>query len=147
MKDRGWMRVGGVGVVALLSLVVGVAGAQAQAPEVPVPEPGVPEIFTLQGEFVRVAYNNEGYASLGYRVANSSQGEEWMLLEVGVTIRSGVKDYKLPRTALTLDTPSHRGLPPTTGSRSGRCSSSGQRHGGSPGRLPGWGCTRPRGGC
>jgi len=110
MRDRSWKVTTAAGVMALLALVVGVTGAQAQAPEVEIPKPGVPEIFTLEGEFVRIAYNNEGYASLGYRLANESAGEEWMLLEVGLTIRHKVKDFKLARTALTLDTPQHRGI-------------------------------------
>ena len=61
-----------VGLVALLAIVVGTNGSLAQ--EVKAPEPGVPEIFTLEGQFVRIAYNNEGYVSLGYRVANQSAG-------------------------------------------------------------------------
>lgn len=88
---------------ALLALGL-VAGAWAQEKIQP-PIPGVPEIYTIQGQFVRVAYNNEGYVSLGYRIANLSVGEEWMLLEVGLTLRDGVKDYTLKRDALTLSTP------------------------------------------
>ena len=59
----------------------------------------------MEGKFVRAAYNNEGYVILGYQLANRSLGEEWMLLEVGVTVRDGVPDYKLTREALSLETP------------------------------------------
>ena len=38
----------------------------------PAPQPTVPEIFTLTGAFVRVAYNNEGYVILGYQVATNT---------------------------------------------------------------------------
>jgi hypothetical protein len=69
------------------------------------PEPTVPEIFTMTGEFVRVAYNNEGYVTLGYRLANDSVAEEWMLLEVGVTIRAKVKNQKLTRDSFSLMLP------------------------------------------
>ena len=68
--------------VALVALVAGVVSAQ----DIKKPDPTVPEIFTLTGEFVRVAYNNEGYATLGYRIANESVAEDWMLLEVGATL-------------------------------------------------------------
>jgi hypothetical protein len=36
-----------------------------QQPTVQIPNPGVPQIMTLEGKFVRVAYNNEGYVILG----------------------------------------------------------------------------------
>ena len=62
--------------VVLVALGVSVVGAQ----DIKKPEPTVPEIFTLTGEFVRIAYNNEGYVTLGYRVANDSVAEDWMLL-------------------------------------------------------------------
>jgi hypothetical protein len=39
------------------------AGAQAQErPTVQIPQPGVPQIMTMEGRFVRAAYNNEGKA-------------------------------------------------------------------------------------
>ena len=51
------------------------------------PKPTVPEVFTLMGKFVRVAYNNQGFVTLGYQMAQRAVGEEWMLLEVGLTMR------------------------------------------------------------
>src|SRR5262245_11027948 len=55
----------------LLSLPLPPLGAQAQQPPtVKIPEPGVPQVMTLEGKFVRAAYNNEGYVILGYQVAN-----------------------------------------------------------------------------
>ena len=41
-------------------------------PTVQLPKPGVPEILTLEGKFVRAAYNNEGYVILGYQATNRS---------------------------------------------------------------------------
>ena len=41
--------------------------ASSQQPKVQIPQPGVPQIMTLEATFVRVAYNNEGYVILGYR--------------------------------------------------------------------------------
>ena len=85
--------------------------AQDKAPTVEIPKPGVPQIMNLEGQYVRAAYNNEGYAILGYRLANNSLGEEWMLLEFGVTLRDGVPEYNLQRNALTLDTPDGKTIP------------------------------------
>jgi hypothetical protein len=80
-------------------------------PTVKIPEPGVPQIMTLEGTWVRAAYNNEGYAIVGYRLANFSIGEEWMLLEFGTTVRDGVPYYKLKREALSLETPESKTIP------------------------------------
>jgi hypothetical protein len=92
-----------VGVVAMGALVA--VGAQTQQPTVKIPNPGVPQVMTLEGQYVRIAYNNEGYVTLGYRVANQSVGEEWMLLEMGVTVRDGKPDLTLTRDAVSLETP------------------------------------------
>ena len=75
------------------------------------PQPGVPEIMTMEGKFVRAAYNNEGYVILGYQVSNRSVGEEWMLLEVGMTVRDGTPAYDLKRDAISLETPDGTTLP------------------------------------
>jgi len=90
--------------VALVAISAGRVGAQ-ELENLEKPEPTVPEIFTLTGEFVRLAYNNEGYVTLGYRVANDSAGEEWMLLEVGVTLRAPTKGQKMMRDAFSLMLP------------------------------------------
>jgi hypothetical protein len=74
-------------------------------PAVQIPKPGVAEIMTLEGKFVRAAYNNEGYVILGYQLANRSLGEPWMLLEVGMTVLHNTQAYKLKREALSLETP------------------------------------------
>ena len=87
------------------------APGDAQAPTVAIPKPGVPQIMTLEGSYVRVAYNNEGYAILGYRIANLSIGEEWMLIEFGTTLRDGVPRYKLTRDAISLELPDGKTIP------------------------------------
>ena len=86
-------------------------GAQNKPPTVQIPKAGVPQIMTMEGQYIRAAYNNEGYAILGYRLANNSIGEEWMLLEFGVTLRDGVPEYNLQRNALTLDLPDGKTIP------------------------------------
>jgi hypothetical protein len=86
----------------------------AQAPTVQIPKPGVPEIMTMEGKFIRVAYNNEGYVILGYQAANRSAGGDWMLLEVGMTVMDKVPNYMLTRDAITLDTPDGKSIPLAT---------------------------------
>jgi hypothetical protein len=95
----------------VLSVGAAVAGAQ---PQVKAPQPTVPEIFTLMGQYVRVAYNNEGFVTLGYRAAQQSVGEEWMLLEVGLTMRSPAKDFTLKREHLSIQTPDGTRIPLAT---------------------------------
>jgi hypothetical protein len=85
-----------------------------QKPTVAIPDPGVPEIMTIEGTWVRAAYNNEGYAIVGYRLANLSIGEEWMLLEFGTTVRDGVPNYTLKRDALSLQIPEGTTIPLAT---------------------------------
>lgn len=98
---------------ALLPFVV--AGqSQTAKPTVQVPQAGVPQIMTLEGAYVRAAYNNEGYVILGYRIANASVGEEWLMLELGATLRSGRPFYKLTRDKVTLELPDARKLPMAT---------------------------------
>jgi hypothetical protein len=61
--------------------------------------------MTLEGKFVRAAYNNEGYVILGYQIANRTVGEEWVMLDVGITLMEKTPNYTLKREAVTLDTP------------------------------------------
>ena len=82
-----------------------------EPPKVKIPEPGVPQIMTLEGRYVRVVYNNEGYVILGYKLANLSVGEPWMLIETGFALREGVPDYDLTRGAISLDTPDGKTIP------------------------------------
>ena len=51
---------------------------------------------------------------LGYQLANRSIGEEWMLLEVGMTLRDDLPDYTLKRDAMSLETPDGKTLPLAT---------------------------------
>jgi hypothetical protein len=108
------MNVSSAALVTLISMELFVASGDAQDPQRPtvqIPQPGVSQIMTLEGTYIRAAYNNEGYAILGYRLANMSIGEEWMLLEFGTTVRDGVPNYTLTRDALSLDTPDGKKIP------------------------------------
>jgi hypothetical protein len=92
-------------VAASLSLLVSVDASVQQQPGVQIPQPGVPQIMTLEGKFVRAAYNNEGYVILGYQIANRTIGNEWIMLDVGITLMERTPDYTLKREHLSLDTP------------------------------------------
>ena len=110
-------RLAPLAAVAVLLAAGPSAAADAPKPDPPkvtIPQAGVPEIMTMEGRFVRAAYNNEGYAILGYRVANLSVGEKWMVLDLGVTIRDGVPDEKLTRDDISLETPDGKTIPLAT---------------------------------
>jgi hypothetical protein len=106
MREKRLLSNAAVGLAVLWPLV-----ATAQEPKVQIPQPGVPQIMTMEGRYVRAAYNNEGYAILGYKLANLSVGEDWMMLEVGFALRDGVEDYTLARDALSLETPDGTTVP------------------------------------
>jgi hypothetical protein len=101
-------------VAAGLLVACAATAAAQEPPKVQIPQPGVPQIMTMEGRYVRAAYNNEGYAILGYKLANLSVGEEWMLLEFGAALRDGRPDYKLTRDAISLELPDGRTIPLAT---------------------------------
>jgi hypothetical protein len=103
-----------VALVPLGSSMSPASHSAQQPPQVAIPQSGVPQIMTIEGNFVRAAYNNEGYAILGYKLANLSLGEEWMLLEFGATVRDDVPNYTLRREALSLETPDGKTIPLAT---------------------------------
>ena len=98
----------GIGVAAMAA--VGHAEKQ-QPPTVQIPNPGTPQIMTLESQYVRVAYNNEAYAILGYKVAQYSVGDEWMMLDLGMTVMEKTPTYRLKREHLTLTLPDESSLP------------------------------------
>jgi hypothetical protein len=110
MKNR---KVASLFVVGLVSasMSAGHVDAQTQGQPVQIPKPGVSEVMTMEGRFVRAAYNNEGYAILGYQAANRSLGEEWLLLEVGIALRDNMPDYTLLRDALSLEMADGKTIP------------------------------------
>src|SRR5205809_1091477 len=94
-----------VHALALIGITVLPLSATPQQQTVQVPNPGVPQVMTLEGKFVRAAYNNEGYVILGYQIANRTIPSEWIMLDVGLTLMENTKDYKLTRDAISLTTP------------------------------------------
>jgi hypothetical protein len=82
-----------------------------QPPNVQIPQPGVPQITTLEANFVRVGYNNEAYVILGYQMAQRSLNEPWLMLEVGMTLMEKVPDFTLKRDAIALEIPNGTKIP------------------------------------
>jgi len=96
-------------VVGVALLIAGIATPVVVAQEViqgvEIPQPTVPENFTAMGVFTRLAYNNEGWATLGYRTANGSQGKDWILLEVGVTVIKPSPNQTMTRDSFAVKLP------------------------------------------
>ena len=110
MRDTKRLSLAIVGMGCVCALFASV-GVQTQAPTIQIPDPGVPQIMAIEGNFIRAAYNNEGYVILGYQIVNRSAGEEYALLEVGMTVLDGVKNQKMARSAITLNTPDGKTIP------------------------------------
>ena len=104
-----------IAVLLLVTLVgSGAAVAQDQPVQVTPPQPTVPEVFTLMGQFVRMAYNNEGFATMGYRLAQEQVGKEWIMLQMGITLRKPTEDHRLKREHLWITTPDGKTIPLAT---------------------------------
>ena len=111
MKKRLGLSLVAAGMLSGWAALAPIDARTQQKPTVQLPKPGVPEIMTIEGTFVRAAYNNEGYVILGYEPVQRSIGEQWVLLDIGVTVRERVPDFKLMRDALSLETPDGKTLP------------------------------------
>ena len=109
MSSRRVLTVAVVGLMSLWPLQT--TGDAQEKPVVQIPQPGVPQVMTMEGRFVRASYNTEAYVILGYQASNRSVGEEWMLLEVGMTVLDNTPDYRLTRGAISLDTPDGKNIP------------------------------------
>ena len=69
------------------------------------------EQVAVRGTFVRVAANNEGWVVVGYRVANESVGETWMLLDIGITLTDYKATQTITREDIRLVAPGNRVIP------------------------------------
>ena len=109
MKNKNGLSLVIAGVLAMWAPVAPIEAQQP--PKIQIPQSGVPQIMTMEGKFVRASYNNEGYVILGYQPANRSLGEEWLLVEIGLTVRDNVPDFTMTRDALSLETPDGKTIP------------------------------------
>jgi len=121
MNSRRALLLALVGLMSVWPLQTKGDAQPQEKPVVQLPQPGVPQVMTMEGKFVRASYNREGYVILGYQASNRSIGEEWMLLEVGMTVLEPTPDYRLTRDALSLETPDGKTIPlaPLTEQRGG----------------------------
>jgi hypothetical protein len=86
-------------VVLTVAVTVGLTAMAATAQDKPKESLGVP------GTFVRVATTEDGWVTLGYRLANETVGDEWMLLEVILALPQGVKETAIKRSDIALVAP------------------------------------------
>jgi hypothetical protein len=111
--QRNWLALAGA-VTAAATFIVSAQAQEKPKVQVQIPDPGVPQAMTIEGKFVRAAYNNEGYAIIGYQVANRSIGEEYLMLDLGTTVRSPNPAYKLTRDKIELTLTDGKNVPMLT---------------------------------
>jgi hypothetical protein len=92
-------------MIVMICVIALTAVATAEDPQEPELKVGI------KGELVRVAHTNDGWVTLGYRTANNSVGQEWMLLEIGMTVMPGTAPQVIKRDAITLTTPNGVEIP------------------------------------
>jgi hypothetical protein len=67
--------------------------------------PAVRARMEMKGTYIQVVYNTEAWVVLGFQPANFFVGEDWMLLDVGITLLEGEKNQDLTREDFKLLTP------------------------------------------
>lgn len=88
--------------IALIALALtGLGAAVGLAEETAEPEPLIGD---MKGAYVRLVHNSEGWVVLGCKAANFSLEEEWMLLEVGMTLIKGQKNQTCTRDRFSVIT-------------------------------------------
>ncbi len=97
------MGIFGVCVVIAVLTVIGTPVVTAQDSNLTASS--VPGISTIQGLYTVIAYNNEGWVTLGYRGANDRQGKNWLMLQVGLTLRGLAGDQTMRRSDFRLELP------------------------------------------
>jgi len=98
-------------LIALIAVAATAGPAAVQAQEAAAQEK---QKLAVEGTFIRIGYNDEGWVTMGFRTANNSVGEKWMLLEVGLTVQKGVDSYTLKRSDIALVVPGPKVVPLAT---------------------------------
>ncbi len=109
-----------VSVVFFMAVGFILAGSGVLFAEGEVPASSVGEQVTVKGQYVRLAANAEGWVTMGYGIANLSVGEEWMLIDVGLTVQHGVQPQKISRNDITIVTPDKKVIPLPTAEEFGK---------------------------
>jgi len=97
-------------VVALAVCVVGFAAVAAAAAEDETAAQAKEQIG-VEGTFIRVAENDEGWVTVAYRTANEAVGEEYALIRVGMTLTETKGTQTITRDDIKLVTPDGKVLP------------------------------------
>ncbi len=111
MQDRHRLSLPLAGVLGFLAAAAPAAAQPREVSAVTIPDPGVPEVVSVKGKFIRVAYNDEGYVVVGSMSPNRAIGGEWMLLDFGATLLDKTPNYTLTREAISLETPDGQTIP------------------------------------
>ena len=98
-------------IVTVVLTAIGTPAVTAQEAEITAPVQTVPGISTIEGLYTVIAYNSEGWVTMGYRTANDRQDQNWVMLEVGLTLRSPAEDQTLRRGSFTLTLPDGSSVP------------------------------------
>jgi len=98
-------------VVTVVLTLIGTPAVTAQEADATSPIPTVPGISTIEGLYTIIAYNDEGWVTLGYRETNDRQGQSWLMLEAGLTLRCPAEDQTLRRGSFTLTLPDGSTVP------------------------------------
>jgi len=91
-----------ISAIAIVLAAIG-SGMPASAEDESASQVG--EKVAVEGQFIRVAENGEGWVVMGYTIANDSVGQDWMLLNIGLTVQGEDKEQALYRDDITLVTP------------------------------------------
>ncbi len=86
------------------AIVTAVLGLVATPPVAAQDEAQSKMKLSFPGEYVRKVESDQAIAVLGYRTANESLGDEWMLLEIAMTTQPGL-EMTLTREGFSLKTP------------------------------------------
>jgi hypothetical protein len=69
------------------------------------------EQIAVEGTFIRVAANEEGWVTVAYRTANEAVGEEYALIRAGMTLTGTKGTQTITRDDIKLVTPDNQVLP------------------------------------
>jgi hypothetical protein len=93
---------------ATAALMIGLAGWAGAEDETAAQ---AEEHVAVEGTFIRVATNAEGWVTVAYRTANEAVGEEYMLLRAGLTLTDTKGTQTITRDDIKLVTPGGEVLP------------------------------------
>ncbi len=95
-------------ITIAMVLMIGFAGWAAAEDETAAQ---AKEQIGVEGTFIRVAENDEGWVVVGYRTANESVGSKYMLVRAGMTLTDTSGTQKITRDDIKLVTPGGQILP------------------------------------